>query len=332
MMKSSSLFLLLGALLCCAFLADIAIGSVNLSFADVWNTLTGSNDNPIYHEIILNHRLPKAITAILAGGALSVAGVLMQTLFHNPLAGPDVLGVTSGAGLGVALLTLGTSVLPFWMVAGWGQVIAAVIGAVCVLLLVIIVSIRVPQTVSLLIIGMMFGYFAGAIVSILQSMSNPDTLKLFITWTFGSLSSVGWSQMAVMAPVIIGGMFIALLLQKQLNVLLLGKNYASGLGISVSSLRLWIIVATALLAGTSTAFTGPIAFIGITMPHIARGLFRTPNHRTILPASMLCGAIVLLVCDLMSQMPGFQGTLPINAVTAFFGAPIIIWIILKNKG
>lgn len=332
MMKSSSLFLLLGLLLCCAFLADIAIGSVNLSFADVWNTLTGSSDNLIYHEIILNHRLPKAITAILAGGALSVAGVLMQTLFHNPLAGPDVLGVTSGAGLGVALLTLGTSVLPFWMVAGWGQVIAAVIGAVCVLLLVIIVSIRVPQTVSLLIIGMMFGYFAGAIVSILQSMSNPDTLKLFITWTFGSLSSVGWSQMAVMAPVIIGGMFIALLLQKQLNVLLLGKNYASGLGISVSSLRLWIIVATALLAGTSTAFTGPIAFIGITMPHIARGLFRTPNHRTILPASMLCGAIVLLVCDLMSQMPGFQGTLPINAVTAFFGAPIIIWIILKNKG
>lgn len=179
---------------------------------------------------------------------------------------------------------------------------------------------------------MMFGYFAGAIVSILQSMSNPDTLKLFITWTFGSLSSVGWGQMAVMAPIIISGIFLALLLQKQLNVLLLGRNYASGLGISVTQLRLWIILATALLAGTSTAFTGPIAFIGITMPHIARGLFQTPNHRIILPASMLCGAIILLICDLISQMPGFQGTLPVNAVTALFGAPVIIWIILKNKG
>ena len=331
-MKNYPLFFLLGGLLICAFLADIAIGSVNLSLSDVWATLTGNSDNLIYHEIILNHRLPKAITAILAGGALSVAGVLMQTLFHNPLAGPDVLGVTSGASLGVALLTLGTSTLPLWLITGWGQAMAAIIGAVCVLLLVIIVSIRIPQTVSLLIIGMMFGYFAGAIVSILQSMSNPDTLKLFITWTFGSLSSVGWGQMAVMAPIIISGIFLALLLQKQLNVLLLGRNYASGLGISVTQLRLWIILATALLAGTSTAFTGPIAFIGITMPHIARGLFQTPNHRIILPASMLCGAIILLICDLISQMPGFQGTLPVNAVTALFGAPVIIWIILKNKG
>lgn len=330
-MKHPPLFLFLTGLLFFAFLADIAIGSVNLSFIDVWNTLTGGNDNLIYQEIILNHRLPKALTAILAGAALSVAGVLMQTLFHNPLAGPDVLGVTSGASLGVALLTLGTSVLPFWIVAGWGQVIAAIVGAVCVLLLVIIVSIRVPQMVSLLIIGMMFGYFAGAIVSILQSMSNPDTLKLFITWTFGSLSSVGWEHMGVMAPIIAGGIILSLILQKQLNVLLLGKNYANGLGISVTRLHLWIILATALLAGTSTAFTGPIGFIGITMPHVARGLFRTPNHRIILPASMLCGAIILLTCDLISQMPGFQGTLPINAVTAFFGAPIIIWIILKNR-
>lgn len=330
-MKNTPLFIILSGFLLCAFLADIAIGSVNLSLSDVWDTLTGGVDNLIYHEIIFNHRLPKALTAILAGAALSAAGVLMQTLFRNPLAGPDVLGVTSGASLGVALLTLGTSTLPIWLVAGWGQATAAIIGAVLVLLLVIIVSIRVPQTVSLLIIGMMFGYFAGAIVSILQSMSNPDTLKLFITWTFGSLSSVGWEQMSVIVPVISGGIFLSMLLQKQLNVLLLGKNYANGLGISVTRLRLWIILATALLAGTSTAFTGPISFIGITMPHVARGLFRTPNHRIILPASMLCGAVTLLVCDLISQMPGFQGTLPINAVTSFFGAPIIIWIILKSK-
>lgn len=331
-MRNYRLFALLTGLLIAAFLADIAIGSVNLSVSDVWRTLTGENNDPIYREIILNHRLAKALTAILAGAALSVAGVLMQTLFQNPLAGPDVLGVTSGASLGVALLTLGTSALPLWLLTGWGQVGAAVVGAIAVLLLVIIVSIKIPQTVSLLIIGMMFGNFAGAIVSILQSVSNPDTLKLFITWTFGSLSAVGWEQMGVMAPLIAVGLFVALLLQKQLNVLLLGKNYASGLGISVTSLRLWIILATALLAGTSTAFTGPIAFIGITMPHVARGLFRTPNHRIILPASILCGAITLLICDMISQLPGMQGTLPINAVTALFGSPIIVWIILKNGG
>lgn len=329
-MRNYRLFVILIGVLFAAFLADIAIGSVNLSIGEVWDTLTGSNQDPIYQEIILNHRLPKALTAILTGAALSVAGVLMQTLFNNPLAGPDVLGVTSGASLGVALLTLGTSSLPFWMIAGWGQVAAAVAGAVGVLLLVIIVSIKIPQSVSLLIIGMMFGSFAGAMVSILQSMSNPDTLKLFITWTFGSLSSVGWEQMAVMAPVILGGIGIALLLQKQLNVLLLGKNYASSLGISVNRLRLWVIVATALLAGTSTAFTGPIAFIGITMPHIARGLFRTPSHYVILPASILCGATILLVCDVLSQLPGMQGTLPINAVTALFGAPVIVWIIISS--
>lgn len=212
-MKHYRLFLLLIGLLVLAFLADIAIGSVSLSIRDVWNTFIGSNDNLIYQEIILNHRLPKALTAILAGASLSVAGVLMQTLFHNPLAGPDVLGVTSGASLGVALLTLGTSSLPLWLITGWGQVTAAIIGAIGVLLLVIIVSIKIPQTISLLIIGMMFGNFAGAIVSILQSMSNPDTLKLFITWTFGSLSSVGWEQMSVMAPVIACGILTALLLQ-----------------------------------------------------------------------------------------------------------------------
>lgn len=331
-MAKSRLFILLIFILIGAFLVDIAIGSVNLALKDVWNTLIGNHPDVIYQEIIFNHRLPKALTAILAGTALSVAGVLMQTLFNNPLAGPDVLGVTSGSSLGVALLTLGTSTLPLWMIAGWGQVLAAVIGAVAVLLLVIIASIKIRQTVSLLIIGMMFGYFAGAIVSILQSMSNPDTLKLFITWTFGSLSAVGWEQMIVMVPVIMLGLFIALLLQKQLNILLLGRNYASGLGVSVNRLRLWIILATALLAGTSTAFTGPIAFIGITMPHVARGLFRTPNHHIVLPASMLCGAITMLICDVISQLPGMQGTLPINAVTALFGAPIIVWILLKNKG
>lgn len=331
-MRTHLLFVILIALLVIAFVLDIMIGSANLPLSEIWKVFTGNSDNMIYNEIILNHRLPKATTAILAGASLSVAGVLMQTLFHNPLAGPDVLGVTSGSSLGVALLTLGSASLPLWLVSSWGQVIAASIGAALILLLVVVVAIRIPQTTSLLIIGMMFGYFAGAVVSILQSSSNPDTLKLFITWTFGSLAAVGWQQMAVMAPVVICGMILAFLLQKPLNILLLGKNYAYGLGVSVFRLRIWIIIATALLAGVSTAFTGPIAFIGITMPHIARGLFRTSSHQIIIPASILCGAIILLICDFISQMPGFQGTLPINAVTSLFGAPIIIWIIIKNKG
>jgi len=241
--KFTILFLLLLTL----FIADIAFGNVSLSFSNIWSTITGNNQDPIYREIILNHRLPKAITAILTGAALSVAGVLMQTMFHNPLAGPDVLGVTSGASLGVALLTMGVSTLPVWMIADGGQVIAAIIGATVVLLLVIIASVRVPQTVSLLIIGMMFGYFASAIVSILQSASNPDTLKLFINWTFGNLSEVGWNQLTILGPIIGIGILMALLLQKQLNVLLLGKNYAEGLGVSVPNLRLYIILATAHL-------------------------------------------------------------------------------------
>jgi len=325
-------FLLLIALFIVALSCDIAFGSVTLSLNDVWSSLTGGGGDNLYREIILNYRLPKALTAILTGTALSVAGVLMQTLFRNPLAGPDVLGVTSGASLGVALLTLGASSLPWIVIAGWGQVTAAVLGAIGVLLLVIIVSVKVPHTVSLLIIGMMFGNFAGAIVSILQSTSNPDTLKLFISWTFGSLSAVSWGYMGIMAPIVVVGIVLAFIMQKRLNVLLLGEKYATGLGVSVPRTRLWIILATALLAGTSTAFTGPIAFIGVTVPHIARGIFHTSDHQKIIPASILCGSIIMLICDLISQMPGSQGTLPINSVTALFGAPIIIWIIAKNGG
>ena len=331
-MKNSLLFSSLIILLVVAFILDLMIGTANIAVSEIWNVFIGENSTVVYNEIILNHRLPKAMTAILAGGALAIAGVLMQTMFHNPLAGPDVLGVTSCSSLGVALLTLGSSTLPLWFISTWGQVIAASIGAALVLLLIVIVAIRVPQTTSLLIIGLMFGYFAGAIVSILQSNSNPDTLKLFITWTFGSLSAVGWDQLSIMTPIIIIGIIVALVLQKQLNILLLGKNYANGLGISVKRLRISIIIATALLAGVSTAFTGPIAFIGITMPHVARGLFQTSNHRIVLPASMICGSITLLICDFISQAPGLQGSLPINAVTSLFGAPIIVWIILKNRG
>lgn len=289
-----------------------------------------SENNTIYREIILNYRLPKAITAILSGGALAVAGLLMQTLFRNPLAGPGVLGVTSGASLGVALLTLGAGALPSFFLNGWGFIIAAIIGAITVLFLVVVVAIKIRQTVSLLIVGMMFGYFAGAIVSILQNQSNPDTLKLFIHWTFGSLSSVNWEQISIMCSIISIGIIITLVIQKKLDTLLLGENNATTLGVSIFKTRLIIIFATACLAATCTAFTGPISFVGITVPHLARGLFKTNQHHILIPASLLCGSILLLICDLLSQFLSTHGALPINAVTAFFGAPLIIWIILKR--
>ncbi len=326
------LVVLLCVLFILALIADLALGSVIFSPAELWEAIKGNPEVDIQREILLNHRLPKALTAILTGAGLAISGVLMQTLFNNPLAGPDVLGVTSGASLGVALLTLSGVSLPFLnYLSGWGQVTAAIIGATIVLLLVVFVALRVRQTVSLLIVGLMIGYFAGAIVSILQSISNPDTLKLFVTWTFGSLSAVGWDQIKVLFTFTLVGIIGALLLQKSLNALLLGYNYAKGLGFSVKKLQVLVILLTALLAGTSTAFTGPIAFIGITTPHIARGLFKTANHRVVLFASMGCGAIIMLFCDLISQLPGLQGTLPINAVTALFGAPIIISILLKEK-
>lgn len=321
-------FVLLVILLLLVFGADILWGSVSLSVKDVWEAFTVGDEDSIVRQIVLNYRLPKALAAFLGGAALSVAGLLMQTLFRNPLVGPDVLGVTSGATLGVALLTLGGGALPVVAFTAWGQSTAAILGAAVLMVAVLMVSLRVPHTITLLIVGMMFGYFASSIISILQSTSNPDTLKLFITWTFGSLSSVGWTQLQVLCPVLSVGLVVAFLLHKSLNVLWLGDCNAMTLGVSVFRLRWQIVAASSLLAGAVTAFTGPIAFIGVTMPHIARGIFRTADHRILLPASLLIGSVVLLVCDLLSQLP--PQPLPINAITALFGAPILIYIILRR--
>ena len=284
--------------------------------------LSGMEYN-ILHAI----RIPKAVTAVLAGAALSVSGLIMQTLFRNPLAGPYTLGVSSGASLGVALLTmLGVYSIQLSAVS---IPIAACIGATLVLLLVMGVSKKVTSNVSLLIVGMMFGSIAGALVSLLQNFANPDALKLFIVWTLGSLSSVSWSDMQLLIPILLLGTLIVLLALKPLNGLLLGEDYARGLGIHVGRTRLFIVLATGLLAGGVTAFCGPIAFIGVAVPHIARGVFKTSNHRVTIPASALIGACLLLVCDLLCSLAIYP--LPISTVSALFGAPIIIWIILKNK-
>ncbi len=273
--------------------------------------------------------MPKAITAILAGAGLSVSGLMMQTLFRNPLAGPYILGVSSGATLGVAAVMMSGTLLGIALQNEWLIITAAIIGALSVLLLVLGVSFRIRNAVSLLIVGIMFGNIAGALVNVMQNYSNPDSLKLFIIWTFGSLSAVTWEQMLFLVPVTVIGLLLALALVKPLNGFLLGENYARGLGISIKRIRLLIVISTGLLAGGITAFTGPIAFIGVAIPHIARGLFQTSNHRIILPASALCGACLLLVCDVISQL--FTYPLPISTVSALFGAPVIIWIILRKK-
>ena len=283
-------------------------------------------------QIIHAIRLPKSLTAVMAGASRSVAGLIMQTLFRNPLAGPYTLGVSSGASLGVAFLTMCSTLVSIQFSAFGYQFVlplAACLGASLVLLLVLAVSRRVTSNVSLLIVGMMFGSIAGALVSLLQNFANPDALKLFIVWTLGSLSSVGWSDMQMLVPVLLlGGLFVVLSL-KPLNGLMLGEDYARGLGINVSRTRLYIVLATGLLAGGVTAFCGPIAFVGVAVPHIARGLFRTSNHRVTIPASALIGACLLLVCDILCSL--FIYPLPISTVSALFGAPVIIWIILKNK-
>lgn len=313
--RNTGIFIALAGLLAVLFCLDICSGSIWLW---PWGNLTHMEQN-ILHAI----RLPKAVTAILAGSALSVSGLIMQTLFRNPLAGPYTLGVSSGASLGVAFLTMWSATMIMLLP------VAACIGATLVLLLVLAVSRKVTGNVSLLIVGMMFGSIAGALVSLLQNFANPDALKLFIVWTLGSLSSVGWSDMQMMVPILLTGALFVLLALKPLNGLLLGEDYARGLGIHVERTRLYIVLATGLLAGGVTAFCGPIAFIGVAVPHIARGVFRTSNHRVTVPASALIGACLLLVCDVLCSL--FTYPLPISTVSALFGAPVIIWIVLKGR-
>ncbi len=319
------------------FLLDLIFGSVNIPFEKVFAILSGGDVKNSWNYIVLNFRLPKAITAIVVGAGLSVTGLMMQTLFRNPLAGPYVLGISSGASLGVALMVMASALAPVLFGAisaflgSWALVVAAVVGASLVFMLVALASIRISDSVSLLIIGIMFGSITGAVVNILQYFSDPEQIQSFIVWTFGSLAGVSWNEMQVMAPIVFCGLIIAFFLIKPLDALLLGENYARGVGISVNKTRIAVIISTALIAGTLTAFTGPIAFIGVAVPHIARSIFRTASHKVLMPAVVLIGAVIMLVCDIISQIPGNQNTLPINSVTALFGGPVVIWVIMRSR-
>ena len=314
------IFPILILLLLLLFVIDLMVGAADIPLSALWT-------DGLEHRILMQLRLPKALTAVIAGVALSLSGLQMQTLFRNPLAGPSVLGVSSGATLGVAFLVMLGSVLGFSAASGW-MILCAVLGAMLILLVVLFISFKVQGGATLLIVGMMIGSVAGALVNVLQNYADPDSLKLYITWTLGSLAAVGWAEMRWLVALFFAGTALAILLIKPLNGLLLGEDYAASLGIPVRRVRTLLILSTGLLAGGVTAFCGPIAFVGVAVPHIARGLMRTSNHRLTLPAAALVGADLLLLCDIICYSATYP--LPISTVSALFGAPIVIWVILRR--
>ena len=328
--RTTFLFTALALLTVVLFKAALLVGSVAVAPADIWAALTGGDCDPAIRDIILRIRLLKAVTALLAGAALAASGLQMQTLFRNPLAGPYVLGISSGAGLGVALFLLGAPLLgvsAHSFVQSLGIAGAAWLGAALVLLVVMAVSRRIKDIMVILILGMMFGSGISSVVEILQYLSSEAALKSFVIWTMGSLGDVTGGNLALMLPVIAAGLVLSIAAIKPLNLLLLGENYARTMGLNVQRTRTLLFLSTVLLAGTVTAFCGPVGFIGLAVPHLARMLFASADHRILMPGSMLAGAALLLVCDLISKTLA----LPINTVTALMGIPVVIIVVVRNR-
>lgn len=329
--------LLCGAL-CLVFALDLALGSVRIPLDDIITILFGGGaGKESWRQIVLAYRLPRALTAVLGGAGLSVAGLQMQTLFRNPLAGPFVLGINAGASLGVAAAVLaagglaGAGLISGLSIFGsLGTVVSATLGAALVFGMIMLVSRRVESNMTLLILGLMFGHTAGAAVSVLLHFSAAEQIRIFVAWTFGSFAGVGWDQLQVLAPAVLAGLAAAFLLVKPLNALLLGEAYARSMGLTVRRARLAVLAGTSLLAGAITAFCGPIAFLGVAVPHLCRGLLGTSDHRLLVPAVTLTGGVLALTADLVAQLPGSQAVLPLNAVTSLIGAPVIIWVILQR--
>jgi len=333
--QRSYIFIFLGIVLVLLFITDLLTGPSSLTFGDLVKALSGSLDEGT-RKILLDFRFPRALTAVLAGMALSISGLQMQTVFQNPLAGPYVLGISSGASLGVAILVLGLSSLISVNISlifnSWAIVAAAWLGSALVLILIMTVSVRVRDIMTVLILGIMFASAVSAIVSIMQYFSNESMLKSFVIWTMGSLGNLSWKQLNVLLISIIAGLVLSVSTTKQLNALLLGEEHAHSLGLSVKRSRLLIFISTSILAGSVTAFCGPIAFIGIAVPHICRLIFATSSHNYLIPGTILLGSILLLASDIISQLPGSGRILPVNSVTALIGIPVLIWIIVgRNK-
>lgn len=318
------------------FVINISLGSVSIPLKEVFSSLTGGHaSKETWQYIIINYRLPKAITAVLVGMGLSISGLLMQTLFRNPLAGPYVLGLSSGASLGVATVILGASLLPPFLatliVSPYGVVLASSLGSFTVLLAVLAVSHRLRDTMAILIVGLMFGSLTSAIVGTLTYFSTAEQLQKFTFWSLGNLGNLSWTSISLLFICVAIGLLLSIFSIKPLNSLLLGENYAKSLGLNYKKSRVIIIFATSILAGSITAFAGPIAFIGLAVPHIAKLVFQTSNHNVLFWSTLLFGAITMLICDSISQMPGSDITLPINAVTSIFGAPIVIWLLIRKR-
>ena len=326
--RASLLFILLIALTIVLFLFDLAVGSVALPLRDVWKALTGGDCPEATAKIVLNIRLLKAVVALFAGAALSVSGLQMQTLFRNPLAGPYVLGISSGASLGVALFILGAPLLGLpAAVLSFGIAGAAWAGAALVLTIVVAASRRIKDIMVILILGMMFSSGAGAVVQILQYLSKEEALKSFVIWTMGSLGDVTAPQLAILIPAVLVGLLLAVVTIKPLNLLLFGEEYAVTMGLNLRRTRNLLFLSTTFLAGTVTAFCGPIGFIGLAMPHITRWLFDESDHRILLPGTIFTGASVLLLCDIVSKI----FVLPVNAITSLLGIPVVVWVVLRHK-
>ena len=331
--RNTILFISLMVVLLLLALLSLLLGSVAIPLADIKAYfLGGSFTDEVNLSIIQNFRMPKVVSALLAGSALAVSGLQMQTVFRNPLAGPYVLGISSGASLGVALVLMGSSAfgLSFWG-SQVGTVVAALVGSLLVLMLILAVSIRVRDIMTLLILGMMFGTAVSAVTSLLQYFGSETSLKNFVIWTMGSLGGVGRQQLWLYAALVLLGLALAWAYVRPLNVLGIGDTYARSLGFNVKQTRFLIFLSTSLLAGAATAFNGPIAFVGIAVPHLARMVFRTSNHAILVPASALAGAATLLLCDIIAQLPGSAAVLPLNSVASLMGIPVVIYIVLKNK-
>lgn len=318
------------------FLLNISLGSINIPIKDVYTSLLhGSCSKESWNYIILNYRLPKAIVAILIGIGLSVSGLLMQTLFRNPLAGPYVLGLSSGASLGVAIVILGASLLPIslseFFLSSFGIIIASSLGSFIVLVSVLVIAKRLRDTMAILIVGLMFGSLTSAIVGSLTYFSSAEQLQKFTFWSLGNLGNLTWNSITILCFCVVLGLVLSVFSIKPLNALLLGENYARSLGINYKKTKYIILFATSILAGSITAFVGPIAFIGLAVPHIAKLVFQTSNHKILFWSTLLFGAIIMLICDSITQIPGTEIILPINAITSIFGAPIVIWLLVSKR-
>ena len=329
--KNKILFSILSFVLIGMFFLNLSLGSVSIPTAAIFDSVIGNEIKSSWEIILWNFRLPKAITAILVGMGLSISGLLMQTLFRNPLAGPYVLGLSSGSSLGVAFMIMGAGFLPPFLLSDYGIVLASSIGSFLVLMAVLVVSQKLRDTMAILIVGLMFGSFTSAIVSVLSYFSTAQELQKFTFWSMGSLANLSWNSVLILAVCCGLGLLLSILSIKPLNALLLGENYAKSLGLNFKKTRFIIIFATSILAGSITAFAGPIAFVGLAVPHLAKLLFQTSNHFILFWSTLLTGAILMLVCDSIAQLPGSDYTLPINAITSMVGAPVVVWLLVRKR-